>query len=175
MTDNIKNAIDALTLTSGALNFISNEIKVDTLSPDQIRNILDGAAIVINKAITAVQEPVNLIALKRDAVIIFLDAYQYGGFEDHLRLRDSVYALMDNLHAQGYLNTKREGYALVPIEPTENLLRALSESKASCSECPEYESLGDHLGYSGENKIRIVLRAAYKAMIQAAIGYERGE
>ena len=49
-------------------------------------------------------------------------------------------------------------------EVPHSVIKAMAESRASCWECPRYETLGDHIGYSGENKNRIVIKAAALAM-----------
>jgi hypothetical protein len=60
-----------------------------------------------------------------------------------------------------------ETHAVVPREPKHNLIKAMAESQASEDE-GTHQSLCDLLDFSGENKVHIVLTAAYKAMIQAA-------
>jgi hypothetical protein len=59
------------------------------------------------------------------------------------------------------------GWILVPIEPTHEMVSAMSCSKARDSE-GEFPALLDLIDFSGENKTHTVLRAAYAAMIAAA-------
>ena len=59
------------------------------------------------------------------------------------------------------------GYVLVPIEPTQGMITAMSTSKAKDSE-GEFPMLLDLIDYSGENKTYTVLKAAYAAMLAAA-------
>ena len=59
------------------------------------------------------------------------------------------------------------GYVLVPIEPTQGMITAMSTSKAKDSE-GEFPMLLDLIDYSGENKTYTVLKAAYAAMLATA-------
>lgn len=59
------------------------------------------------------------------------------------------------------------GWVMVPVEPTGEMLRAMSSSKAMDAE-GEFPSLFDLIDYSGENKTRTAIRAAYCAMLAAA-------
>lgn len=61
-----------------------------------------------------------------------------------------------------------DGYALVPIEPTGQIIKAMAESKATDDE-GQFPALCDLIDFSGENKTRSVLKAAYAAMVYAAI------
>jgi len=60
-----------------------------------------------------------------------------------------------------------EGWVLVTAEPTDAQLRAMSASRARDDE-GDFPALMDLIDYSGENKTRAVLRAAYTAAIVAA-------
>ncbi len=60
------------------------------------------------------------------------------------------------------MNTK-----LMPIEPTHAIIQAMSESRARDDE-GEFPAMFDLLDFSGENKTRTVLIAAYSAAIKAA-------
>jgi hypothetical protein len=60
-----------------------------------------------------------------------------------------------------------EGWTLVPIEPTQEMIAAMSTSKAKDSE-GEFPMLLDLIDYSGENKTCAVLKASYAAMLAAA-------
>jgi hypothetical protein len=59
------------------------------------------------------------------------------------------------------------GWKSVPIEPTPEMISAMSCSKARDDE-GEFPALLDLIDYSGENKTHAVLRAAYAAMLNAA-------
>jgi len=65
-----------------------------------------------------------------------------------------------------------EGYALMPIEPTHEILSAMATSKARDDE-GEFPMMLDLLDYSGENKTHTVLKAVYVAAI--AIQSTKGE
>lgn len=58
------------------------------------------------------------------------------------------------------------GYVLAPWEPTQAILKAMAESRARDDE-GEFPAMLDLLDFSGENKMRTVLSAAYKAAIAA--------
>ena len=60
-----------------------------------------------------------------------------------------------------------DGYVRVPIEPTEGILRAMAESRASDDE-GVFDPLLDLIGFSGDNKTCTVLREAYRKAIAAA-------
>lgn len=60
-----------------------------------------------------------------------------------------------------------EGFAIVPIEPDFNMVRAACESKAVCDE-GEHVSLSEYLDFSGENRTHIVVRQALRDAINAA-------
>ncbi len=59
------------------------------------------------------------------------------------------------------------GLAVVPREGGPEQIRAMAESRAFDDE-GRFEPLSDLLGFSGENKVRTVLRAAYQAAIEKA-------
>lgn len=59
------------------------------------------------------------------------------------------------------------GYKPVPVEPTGEMLRAMSSSKAVDND-GEFPSLSDLIGYSGDDKTLAVMKAAYAAMLAAA-------
>jgi hypothetical protein len=59
-----------------------------------------------------------------------------------------------------------EGLVMVPVEPTNAMVKAMSESKARDDE-GEFPAMFDLLDFSGENKTHTVLKAAYKAMLSA--------
>jgi len=84
--------------------------------------------------------------------------------------KDKVYEVIHHLRSQ--ISTNTDGWVSVPIEPTEEMLKAMNESKAIDDE-GEFPAMMDLLDFSGENKCRAVLRAAYKAMI--AISQPKGE
>lgn len=60
-----------------------------------------------------------------------------------------------------------EGCKLVPIEPTAGIIKAMSESHAVDDE-GEFPSLCDLIDFSGENKTRAAIKAAYCAAVAAA-------
>ena len=60
-----------------------------------------------------------------------------------------------------------DGYALVPFEPTGEIIKAMAESKAIDDE-GQFPALCELIDFSGENKTRTVLKAAYAAMLSAA-------
>lgn len=60
-----------------------------------------------------------------------------------------------------------EGWKLVPIEPTVEMISAMACSKARDDE-GEFPLLLDLIDFSGENKTHTVLKAAYRAMLAAA-------
>ena len=59
------------------------------------------------------------------------------------------------------------GWKLVPIVPTFEIIRGMSESVA-CDDEGVFPSMCDLLDFSGENKTHTVLRAAYVAAMVAA-------
>ena len=59
------------------------------------------------------------------------------------------------------------GLAIIPTQPTDEMVRAAAESKASDDE-GEFRPLCDLIDFSGENKTRTVIRAALTAAILAA-------
>lgn len=60
----------------------------------------------------------------------------------------------------------KEGYQLMPIEPTHEIISAMNCSKARDDE-GEFPMMVDLLDYSGENKAHTALKAAYAAAIAA--------
>lgn len=60
-------------------------------------------------------------------------------------------------------------HVLVPKEPTPEIISAMASSHAYDDEGP-FPSLLDLIGFSGENKTRTVLKAAYKAALSALPG-----
>ena len=60
-----------------------------------------------------------------------------------------------------------DGLVLVPVEPTVAIISAMMKSQARDDEgC--FPMLMDHIDYSGENKTRTVVKAAYKAALAAS-------
>ena len=60
-----------------------------------------------------------------------------------------------------------DGWQLVPIEPTHEMISAMSCSEAIDDE-GKFPALMDLIDFSGENKTHSVLKAAYAAMLAAA-------
>ena len=59
------------------------------------------------------------------------------------------------------------GWRMVPIEPTAQMISAMSCSKARDDE-GEFPAMLDLLDFGGENKTHTVLKAAYRAMLEAS-------
>lgn len=59
------------------------------------------------------------------------------------------------------------GFAIVPKEPTEAMVRAAIENKAWDDE-QKFQPLGDLIDFSGENKTRTVVKSALAAAIRRA-------
>lgn len=60
-----------------------------------------------------------------------------------------------------------DGWKLVPVEPTDEMVSAMMTSRARDDE-GTFPMLMDQLDYSGEHKSRSVIKAAYAAMLAAA-------
>lgn len=75
-----------------------------------------------------------------------------------------VLALIDRLRKA---EAAREGWKLVPIEPTREIISAMSCSQARDDE-GEFPAMLDLLDFGGENKTHAALKAAYRAAIAAA-------
>ena len=59
------------------------------------------------------------------------------------------------------------GLAVVPVEPTAEITKAMAESRAQSDE-GEFWPLHDLLGLQGENETRLVIREAWRAGLAAA-------
>ena len=90
----------------------------------------------------------------------------YSSLADELR--EISQAISAHLERSGEVQEPAvpPGYVLVPIEPTQEMITAMSASKAKDSE-GEFPMLLDLIDYSGENKTHAVLKAAYVAMLAA--------
>ena len=62
---------------------------------------------------------------------------------------------------------QQSGWKMMPVEATKEIISAMMTSKAIDDE-GEFPLLMDHIDYSGENKTRCVVKAAYAAAIAAA-------
>lgn len=60
-----------------------------------------------------------------------------------------------------------DGWSLVPKEPTPEMVKAMVESRARDDE-GEFPALHDLIDFSGENKTRAVIMAAYRALLASA-------
>jgi hypothetical protein len=70
-------------------------------------------------------------------------------------------------HANPEIAKIPEGWKLVPVEPTGEMIKAMAESKAVDDE-GQFPALCELIDFSGENKTRTVLKAAYADMLAAS-------
>jgi Lar family restriction alleviation protein len=122
------------------------------------------------KACTQSAPNAALVAALQELALLMSDVIR-GEYEpDSFTLQPAVHALAAvgiEFPDDDYLLTKRESCTVVPLHPTSAMLKAMSESRATDDE-GEYPSMLDLLDFSGENKTRTALKAAYVAALSAA-------
>lgn len=84
----------------------------------------------------------------------------------HKQLADDAEAKLWE-HLRSHTAAAPNGFVLVPVEPTHEIISAMLCSKARDDE-GEFPLLMDLIDFSGENKNHAVMRAAYASMIAAA-------
>jgi hypothetical protein len=82
---------------------------------------------------------------------------------DHIKFARAILA------AAGPDAALPDGYVMAPIKPTDAMLKAMAESRATDDE-GIFPAMLDLLDFSGENKTRTVLEAAYVAALSGAKG-----
>ncbi len=93
---------------------------------------------------------------------------QYGSYVSQRQMLDVFDAWQAALEAKPEsVAAVPDGWQLVPIEPTTDMLFDMAASKALDDE-GAYPAMFDLLDFSGENKMFPVLRAAYKAALLIA-------
>ena len=129
--------------------------------------IASGFTVPLYKAPQPTPEPLTPKGETVPQTVENLQAIMARDAAEMLRMKEEISKLTQKLNqARQRQRPIPEGYVLVPVEPTRELISAMACSVARDDE-GEFLPLMDLIDFSGENKTHTVLRAAYKAMLAA--------
>jgi hypothetical protein len=94
-------------------------------------------------------------------------AEAYGDMAGEYRKISFARAIQEEAYKAGMAAAVPEGWKVVPVEPTSEMIDAAGRSKAIDDE-GEFPSLYDHIDYSGDNKTRTAIRTALTAALSAS-------
>jgi len=138
---------------------------------DQVKEAARAAIAALHKPVVAMTDS-KLIEALHELALLMSDTIR-GEYEpDSFTLQPAVHALAAvgiEFPDDDYLLTQRESCVVVPVKPNAAMLKAMAESRAVDDE-GEFPAMLDLLDFSGENKIRTVLEAAYVAALAAHAG-----
>jgi len=138
---------------------------------DDMKDYARAAIAAQHKPVVAMTDS-KLIEALHELALLMSDTIR-GEYEpDSFTLQPAVHALAAvgiEFPDDDYLLTQRESCVVVPVKPNAAMLKAMAESRAVDDE-GEFPAMLDLLDFSGENKIRTVLEAAYVAALAAHAG-----